>query len=99
MLCIGRFADTCIQKAEYYINWHVDQSPPEVRDQVRDLFDCKLHTIHAEIAARLGDIDLAKKKVGGLIQIYSRVAPPAKRLMAQLLGVSVYTEYSRILLS
>jgi hypothetical protein len=81
-----QFADTCIQKAEYYINWHVDQSPPEVRDQVRDLFDCKLHTIHAEIAARLGDIDLAKKKVGGLIQIYSRVAPPAKRLMAQLLG-------------
>ena len=56
---------------------------------MQDLFDCKLNVIHAEIAVRLGDVSLAHNKVGEFIQLYVRVPGPAKRMITNLLGVSI----------
>jgi len=38
---------------------------------------------------RLGDVSLAHNKVGEFIQLYARVPGPAKRMITNLLGVSI----------
>lgn len=73
--------ERAIQKAEYYINWHLDQLPPNKRPAIEGFYFTRLGISRIEISLRLGNFDIAQQRVGQVIFAFSRLPFEIKQML------------------
>jgi hypothetical protein len=72
---------SAIQKAEFYINWHLDQLPPEKRPALEGFYFTRLGLVRMEFSLRLGDFDYVQQRAGQVIFAFSRLPSRFKQLV------------------
>jgi hypothetical protein len=74
-------AYNAIQKANYYAKVFVEECPPSKRQALEEYTDAWTGVVFSEIAIRVGDVDLSRRKIGKLLDAYSRMRPSLQRLL------------------
>jgi hypothetical protein len=69
------------QRAEYFINWHLDQLPLSVRPTLDGFYKTRLGVVFTEIALRRGEMELARKRLSVLLETFNGLSPIFKRIV------------------
>jgi hypothetical protein len=91
-------ADTAIQKADYFAKSYILQTHYNYRGPIECYYDAWTGVIHSEIAIRLGDIELSRRKIGRLLDLFSRMTPPLQKLLVSNVEFFMYTMQNKALL-
>lgn len=75
-----REANKAAQKAEYYINWHLDKIPEDKREMLKCFYTTRMNAVRMEILMRLGDNDSAFQRVGQMFDAFARLPASFRRL-------------------
>jgi hypothetical protein len=75
-------AHKSLQKAEFYITWHLNKIPRDSRPALSSFYTTRMTAIHVEILLRLGYTESAMKRVGQMLSAFSQLPPNFRRLAA-----------------
>ncbi len=81
--------ERAIQKAEFYINWHLDQLPPDKRPAIEGFYFTRLSITRIELSLRLGNFDIAQQRAGQVIFTFSRLPSEIKQMLVSYCEVSL----------
>jgi hypothetical protein len=91
-------AETNIIKANYYIEKCLETMDDQgKRAHLEKYFYSWIGVIHSEIAFRLGNADLARKKMGDLLNTFPQLAPAHQRLLISNCEYLMYAHHNLLI--